>query len=131
MEGEDGQILRDDEYIGSEISRFYKDLFTLDRNERPFVEGLHWCPIDHDQFNWLEWSFELDQFYKAVFEMEGLAMQNKGSAITYSLCLVTFSEPYRSANLYLFSGTIIFYDLVNVNFLGLAIQNKGNLMFIS
>ena len=60
MEREDGRVLRDDEEIRKEISRFYKDLFSLDLNERPFVEGLNWCAIDHNQANWLERPFELD-----------------------------------------------------------------------
>lgn len=71
LEDDEGRVLRDQHNIERDITLFYKNLFTEEENNMPFLDGLNWDPISEDVSLWLERPFEEEEIRKAVFELEG------------------------------------------------------------
>ena len=70
LELDRGRVVRNVDLISKEITNFYKELYTEEVMERPFLEGLDWDPIESTKAAWLERPFEEEEVKKAIWTMD-------------------------------------------------------------
>ncbi|BFG35265.1 hypothetical protein CerSpe_215390 [Prunus speciosa] len=68
LEVEELGVIANEASIENEIIKFFKGLYSSNGNIGWEVEGLNWCPISHQEADWLERPFELEEVRKVVFD---------------------------------------------------------------
>lgn len=59
-------MVRDNRVISNEVTRFYNELYTKDVEERSFLQGLNWSPLDSTKGSWLERPFKEEKVRSAI-----------------------------------------------------------------